>query len=95
MKSKGYRRKSRGLRVSPRGRGKKSIRRYLQEFKGGERVSIKIDARYQSIPHPRFQGKTGKVDGKQGRAYYVELKEGKKEKKVLVNPEHLISLSQI
>lgn len=93
MKSKGYRRRTRNLRVIPRKKGKQSIRRYLQEFKAGESVSIKIDASYQAIPHPRFQGKSGKVTGKQGRAYYVGIKEGKKDKQVLVNPEHLISLS--
>jgi len=92
--SKGYRRRTRNLRVNPRDRGKISIRRYLQKFKENDIVSINIDPRYQKIPHPRFQGKTGRVVGKQGRAYYISILDGKKEKKILVTPEHLTSLSQ-
>ncbi|HDN83803.1 MAG TPA: 50S ribosomal protein L21e, partial [Candidatus Altiarchaeales archaeon] len=88
--SKGYRRRTRNLRVKPRDRGKISIRRYLQEFKEGDLVSISIDPRYQNIPHPRFNGKTGRVVGKQGRAYYVEIKDGNKIKRPLITPEHLL-----
>lgn len=94
MNSQGFRRRTRNLRVGPREKGKKNIRKYLQEFEEGDRVSIKIDPKYQSIPHPRFQGKSGKIVGKQGRAYYVKIKDGNKEKKVLVNPEHLTALKQ-
>ncbi|MEA3255850.1 MAG: 50S ribosomal protein L21e [Candidatus Altiarchaeota archaeon] len=91
--SKGYRRKTRGLRVKTRDRGKIKIRRYMQEFKGEDRVSISIDPSYQNIPHPRFQGRSGRVVGKQGRSYFVQIRDGKKEKKILVNPEHLITLA--
>jgi large subunit ribosomal protein L21e len=93
--SKGYRRRSRSLKVKPRDRGKQSIRKYLQTFNLGDTVSITIDPRYQSIPHPRFQGKSGRVAGNQGRAYYVEIKDGSKKKKILVNPEHLTSLKTL
>ncbi len=47
---------------------------------------------YQGTPFPRFQGKSGRVVGKQGRAYYVLISDGDKEKKILVTPEHLTSL---
>lgn len=90
--SKGYRRGTRGLRVKARDRGKIKIGRYMKEFKEDDRVSISIDPSYQNIPHPRFQGRSGRIVGKQGRSYYVQIRDGKKEKKILVNPEHLVAL---
>jgi len=87
--SKGYRRKTRNLRVKPRDKGKSKIRNYLREFSDKDKVIIKIDPSYQKIPHPRFNSKIGEISGKQGRAYYVKIKDGAKNKKVLVNPEHL------
>ncbi len=93
--SQGYRRKSRGLRVKPRDRGKVRIKRYLQKFNEGETVSIKIDASYRNIPRPRFEGKSGKVVATQGRAYYIDIRDVKKRKKLLVAPEHLIKIRGI
>lgn len=87
--SNGYRRRTRNLKVKVGQRGKTSIRRYLQEFEPNDIVSISIDASYQAIPHPRFQGRTGKIVKKQGRAYFLAIKDGKKLKNVLVTPEHL------
>jgi len=87
--SKGYRRRTRRLSVKPRDKGKLSIRSRLQKFEDDDRVAIRINAAYQNIPHPRFNGKTGTVLGKQGRAYKVEVTEGSKHKTVLVTPEHL------
>jgi large subunit ribosomal protein L21e len=87
--SKGIRRRTRRFHVAPRNKGKVSIRSVLQKFKEDDKVSIKINSLYQNIPHPRFNGKTGKVVGLQGRAYYIKLVEGNKHKTVLVTPEHL------
>jgi large subunit ribosomal protein L21e len=51
---------------------------------------VKLDGRLQSgMCHPRYQGKTGTVTGKQGRAFLVEIVEGKKTKLLLLTPEHL------
>lgn len=90
--SKGYRRRTRNLRVNVRDRGKIKINRYLQKFKEGDVVSIAIDPSYQAIPHPRFNGKSGKVVGRQGRCYYVEIRDCEKKKNVIVAPEHLNAL---
>ncbi|MBD3387551.1 MAG: 50S ribosomal protein L21e [Candidatus Altiarchaeales archaeon] len=87
--SDGLRRRTRNLRVKPRERGKVSIRSRLQKFDDEDRVSIRINPASQNIPHPRFNGRTGKVVGSQGRAYFVEVRDGGKSKKVLVTPEHL------
>lgn len=87
--SHGARRRTRGFKVHVRDKGKINIRQYLAEFAEGETVSISINARFQAIPHAKFQGKTGKIVGKQGRAYFLQIKDGGKNKKILVSPEHL------
>ena len=92
--SNGYRRGTRNLRVKLRNRGKTKIRNCLQGISEGEKVAIKINASFHKIPHPRFHGRIGSVVGKQGRAYYVKIKEGAKEKRILVTPEHLVTLQE-
>jgi large subunit ribosomal protein L21e len=92
--SKGYRRGTRNLRVKPREKGKISIRTALQTFEREDKVSIRINPKYQKLPHPRFNGLIGRVVGVQGRAYYVSVKDGGKDKRVLVTPEHLRRMAQ-
>jgi len=77
------------LKKDARERGKASIRKYLAQYDEGDIVSIVINPTYQQIPHPRFQGKTGRVVGKQGRAYFVEIRDGGKTKRILATPQHL------
>ena len=90
-RSKGIRSKSRQiLRKKPRERGIKSITRALQEFKVGESVNIVIDsAVHKGMPHIRFHGYTGKVEGKQGESYVVGINDGKKHKSLIIKPDHL------
>jgi len=92
--SDGYRRRSRSLQVKPRDKGKASIRQRLQTFEEDDRVSIIINPAYQNIPHPRFDGRIGKVTRDQGRAYLVEIVDGGKTKEILVTPEHLKRVPQ-
>jgi len=86
----GVRRRTRGLRLKPKDKGKVKIRKQMQSFNVDEMASISINPSYQSIPHPRYQGRTGRIVGKQGRAYFVGDKDGGQVKKILVTPEHLI-----
>lgn len=90
-RSKGLRSKSRYImRKKPRTRGSTSIKRTLQQFDVGASVSIDIDsAIHKGMPHPRFQGYTGKIEGMQGDAYLVGVTVGKKHKTLIVLPEHL------
>jgi large subunit ribosomal protein L21e len=90
-RSKGTRSKSRYImRKKPRTRGVSSITRALQQFEVGANVSIDIDSAVQKgMPHPRFQGRTGKIEGMQGDAYLVGVVMGKKHKTLIVLPEHL------
>ncbi|AIY90427.1 50S ribosomal protein L21e [Geoglobus acetivorans] len=89
-KSHGFRFKSgRKLRKRVRERGIK-IRKVLQTFEVGQTVHIDIEpASHRGMPHPRFQGRTGKIVGIRGRAYLVEITDGGKKKVIFARPEHL------
>ena len=89
--SKGFLSRSRRLlRKKPRERGKTGLSRILHEFKPGEKVVIKIDSSFQNgMPHRRYQGKVGVTTCKRGRAYVVNVTQGKTIKEIIVLPEHL------
>lgn len=90
-RSRGIRSKSRHvLRKKPKNRGISAITRAIQQFEIGESVSVNIDSSvHKGMPHPRFQGHTGKIEGKQGDAYLVGINDGKKHKTLIVRSEHL------
>ncbi|HDH91522.1 MAG TPA: 50S ribosomal protein L21e [Candidatus Aenigmarchaeota archaeon] len=87
--------KSRGFRTRTRKKLKAKIRRkgitrYLKEFSVGDKVVIKIDpSSHKGMPFPRFKGKVGRIVGKRGRSFIVEIRNGEKLKKVISRPEHL------
>ena len=71
-------------------RGKTNINKYLQVFKTGERVILKIEPAYQkAMYHPRFHGLSGIVLGMRGRCYLVQINDGDKQKKLIAHPVHL------
>ncbi|MBS3816767.1 MAG: 50S ribosomal protein L21e [Candidatus Thermoplasmatota archaeon] len=90
-RSKGTRQGTRKiLRKDPSKRGLIPINRALQEFEEGEKVKIMIEPSIQKgQPHNRFHGKIGEVEGEQGDAFVVSVKDGDKTKEVIVRPEHL------
>ncbi len=90
-KTHGTRRKSRyKLKKTVREKGLSPITRAIQEFAEGDIVNIDLDPGIQDgMPHPKFQGRTGKVVGQRGRAYIVEVRDGGLMKEVIVLPEHL------
>ncbi|RLF13799.1 MAG: 50S ribosomal protein L21e [Thermoprotei archaeon] len=83
--------KSRKLRRKhPRERGLRGLSRLLYEYKIGDRVHIDIDPTFiRTAPHRRYQGKTGVIIGKRGRAYLIEVYLGKKRKIIITTPEHI------
>ena len=87
----GFRRKTRHkLAKSLREKGKLSIRKYLQEFKKGDKVLLKAEPSvHKGIYYPRFHGKTGVIKNKKGNCYEVAIKDNKKEKILIVHPVHL------
>ena len=90
-RSKGIRSKSRKiLRRKPRDRGLSSITRALQQFEEGDSVNIVIDPSvHKGMPHIRFHGYTGKVEGMQGDSYLVGIYAGKKHKTLIIRSDHL------
>lgn len=85
----------RKLANDPRDRGGSPPQRAIQEYEAGEKVHLKIDP---SVPdgrfHPRFDGHTGEVVGKQGSAFKVEINDGGKDKTLLVTAAHMRAQNQ-
>ncbi len=90
-RSKGIRNQTRNiLRKSPRNRGMTPITHSFIKYDVGEKASIVIDPGiHGGQPHKRFQGLTGTIVGKQGKAYVLQVKAGKKTKDIIIRPEHL------
>ena len=89
----GFRRKTRNkLRKNVKDRGRISITEFLQAFKIHDKVNLVAEPAYQKgMYYPRFHGKTGTVIGKRGDCYIVSIKDGMKEKKLIIHPVHLRS----
>ncbi|MBN2603853.1 MAG: 50S ribosomal protein L21e [Candidatus Thermoplasmatota archaeon] len=90
-RSKGIRSKSRHiLTKKPRVGAISPIARALQQFDKGDNVNIVIDPSvHKGMPHIRFHGYTGKIEGTQGEAYLVGVVVGKKHKTLIIRSEHL------
>lgn len=78
-----------------RTKGKVPFSRYFQKFKGGERVSIVRELAVSANFPDRFQGRTGTVESKRGKAYFVVIKDQNKEKKFLIEPVHLKKIKHL
>ena len=73
-----------------RERGTSPPQRAIQEYEEGQKVHLKIDPSVQKGRfHPRFDGHTGEVVGKQGSAFKVEINDGGKTKTLITKPAHL------
>ena len=85
-KSYGYRRRTRKkLKADTR----PTVNQMLRKFEIGQKVHINIMSSSKSIPHPKFQGKTGTIIGKRGRAYVVEVNDMNAKKIIISRTEHL------
>lgn len=79
----------------PRNRGLPSLSRTLATYEVNSKVNIVVEPSVQKgRPHRRFHGKTGKVLEKRGKAYLIEVADGKSYKKVIARPEHLKAQSE-
>ena len=68
--------------------GELRIADYIREYKLGDHVHIDFMS-MESIPHPKFQGLTGEVIGKKGRAYMVRIRDMNKFKTIMLKAQHL------
>jgi large subunit ribosomal protein L21e len=87
----GYRRRTRNLmRKNARAKGKVRLSSYFASYKTGDKVALFAEPAVQDgIYNLRFHGKVGTVVGKQGECYNVEIRDGGKQKTVIVHPVHL------
>jgi len=87
--SKGYRNRMRKL--LSRKRVRRGLSMYLIEYKVGDRVHININPiAIETAPHRRFQGLTGTVIGKRGKAYIIEVKLKDDKRIIITTPEHIV-----
>ncbi|MBS3071081.1 50S ribosomal protein L21e [Candidatus Pacearchaeota archaeon] len=78
-----------------REKGKLKFSRYFQELNEGDRVSIVRELSLKANFPGRFQGRTGVVEKKRGRAYIVIVKDNDKEKRFIIEPIHLKKIENI
>lgn len=66
---------------------KSSVTRFLEQFIVGD--IVKVDFASHRMPHPKFQGLTGRVVELKGNSYGVQVSDGGKSKVIFLRPEHL------
>ena len=78
------------LSNKPRERGTSPPQRAVESFDPGQKVHLHIDP---SLPdgrfHPRFNGQTGEIIEKQGRAFKIAITDRGKDKTIIAKPAHL------
>jgi large subunit ribosomal protein L21e len=87
---------SKGMRSRTRRKLKKGLRSkfrpesLIKGYKAGDKVIISIDpSSMRGMPHARFIGKAGIIQGMKGNAFAVNTYIGKKKKEIYISPEHL------
>ena len=90
-KSKGYRAGTRNLlKKNPRERGKIGLSRILRDYQLGEKVVVQMDGSvHKGMPHRRYHGKIGMIKEKRGKAYVINVAQGKASRDIIARPEHL------
>jgi large subunit ribosomal protein L21e len=79
------------LRKNHTDKGKISLRKFFQELNVGDKVVLKAEPAYQKgMYYPRFHGRNGMVMDKRGDCYEVLIKDGEKDKLLIVHPIHLM-----
>ncbi|MBI2145176.1 50S ribosomal protein L21e [Candidatus Woesearchaeota archaeon] len=77
-------------------KGKLTVSSFVKKFNDGENVVLKAHpAILEGIYFRRFHGKMGKIVGKQGRCYKVQLTDGGKQKTLIVAAVHLKSANMV
>ncbi|MBI3034296.1 50S ribosomal protein L21e [Candidatus Woesearchaeota archaeon] len=86
------RRKTKQFMTKPRSvKGRYPIQGMIQAFAPGEKVVLKAEPSiHKGLYFRRFHGRIGEIIGKNGKCYEVSLSEGSKQKKLIINPVHLV-----
>jgi len=80
--------KMRGTRKKLQVERKPRITDLIREFNLGDMVHIDFTS-MDNLPHPKFQGLTGEIIGKRGRAYMVRIRDINKFKVIFLKAQHL------
>jgi len=81
------------LTKEKRDSGKLSLTKYFARFNPEEKVVLNAEPSVQKgCYHIRFHGKVGVIKGRQGRCYKVSIKDGSKQKTLIVSPVHLMKV---
>ena len=83
------------MKKKVRTRGKIQFSRYFQKFQEGDNVAVVVEPSIKSSFPKRLQGRTGKIEYKRGKSYFVKIKDQKKEKRFLIEPIHLKKIKKI
>ncbi|MCX8190186.1 MAG: 50S ribosomal protein L21e [Candidatus Diapherotrites archaeon] len=87
-RSRGQRSKTRHKLRAPK--KELTINKILSKPAIDSTVQININSSFHhGLPHPRFQGITGKVVAYRGEGVEVKIHDGKKEKLIVTHPVHL------
>ncbi len=88
----GNRRKTRNkFKKRPSEKGRINIKKYIQQFNIGDKVMLQADTSiHKGMYFRRFHSKVGVVQNKRGFCYEVQIKDGHKEKIIIVHPVHLL-----
>jgi large subunit ribosomal protein L21e len=85
------RRKTKHLLTIPKKmKGKLAVSGFMKKFDIGKMVKLSIKPSIvKGMYFRRFHGRVGKVIGIQGKAYKVHIKDGNKDKTLIIGPIHL------
>ena len=83
------------MKKKVRTRGKLQFSRYFQKFQEGDNVAVVVEPSIKSSFPKRLQGRTGKIEDKRGKSYFVKIKDQNKEKRFLIEPIHLKKIKSI
>jgi ribosomal protein L21E len=76
-------------RKNIRARGKIQLSKYFQELKKGDIVAVVREISVRADFPENIQGRTGVVEGKQGRNCIIKMNDHSREKKYIIAPIHL------
>jgi len=74
---------------SPREKGKVKMHRMFYKYQEGDNVTIVRDISFAANFPKRINGKIGKIVGKRGKFYIIELKDFNEIKHFIISPAHL------
>jgi len=79
-------------RKNIREKGKVRLSEYFKVLKEGDKVCFKPSLEFPCYYHKRYRGLVGKVIGKRGKHYVVEVFKNNRRKLIITHPIHLIKL---